>query len=108
MFSNPARFLNRFLFRHWPNLALRLFAKEIGIQNIAFDKAHELFNRVNRIDFFPSRGDRGFILVIDRKTALFFYQDGDHFEYDGFEMGPYARGDVTILDGIRERTTPYE
>lgn len=107
MFANPISFLNRFLLRLWPSLAMRLFAKEIGIRNVVFDKAHELFTRVNRIDFFPSHGDRGFILVIDRKTALFFYQDGDHFEYDGFEMGEYAKGDVTILDGIQARTSPY-
>ena len=100
-------FLNRFLLRHWPSLAMRLFAKKIGIKNIIFNKAHELLYGVDRIDFFPSYGDRGFVLVVDRKTALFFCQNGDHFEYDGFEMGPYAKGDVTVLDGIDRKPPLY-
>lgn len=108
MITNPVGLLNRFLFKRWPSMAMRLFAKEIGIKNVVFHKAHELFYGVDRVDFFPSHGDRGFVLVVDRKTALFFFQDGDHFEYDGFEMGEYTKGDVTVLDGIQEKTTPYQ
>ena len=100
-------FLNRFLLRHWPRLAMRLFANEIGIENVTFDKAHELFSGVGRIDLFPTHGTRGFILVMDRKTALFFYQEGDHFSYDGFEMGRYNKGEVTVVDGLNKNVSPY-
>ncbi|MFH1990390.1 MAG: hypothetical protein ABIJ19_00855, partial [Patescibacteria group bacterium] len=55
-----------------------------------------------RIDILPSEsGLRGFVVVLDRKTAIYFYQDGDHFVYDGFEMGRYDKGDVTIFDNTK-------
>ena len=41
------------------------------------------------------------MIVIDRSTALYFYQDSDHFKYDGFEIGEYEKGDVTIFDNFR-------
>src|SRR3989344_4909754 len=63
------------------------------------DRAHELFKKSERIDIAPSKsGLRGFQLIIDGSTALYFYQDGDHFVYDGFEGGEYGKGDVTIFD----------
>jgi hypothetical protein len=27
--------------------------------------------------------------------------DGDHFVYDGFEVGKYDKGDITIFDDIK-------
>ena len=85
---------------------MRLFANEIGIENAIFNKAHELFSGVGNIDLFPTHGVRGFILVMDRKTALFFYQQGDHFSYDGFEMGQYNKGEVTVVDTLK-KISPY-
>jgi len=89
----------KFLLKFFPKTALKLFAKEIGIANPVFDQLHNIFGNTQRIDLYQSTsGQRGFILVLDLKTALYFYQDGDHFTYDGFEMGEYDRGDVTIFD----------
>jgi len=95
----------KLLLKFWPRAAFKLFAKELGIANPVFDKAHDIFSCAERIDLQPvAGGQRGFILILDSKTALYFYQDGDHFKYDGFEMGKYKKGDVTIFDNIREKT----
>ena len=44
--------------------------------------------------------NRGLIITLDQKFTLWFFQDGDHFVYDGFEIGEYEKGDVTIFDSI--------
>ncbi|MFH1111671.1 MAG: hypothetical protein V1712_01215 [Patescibacteria group bacterium] len=94
--------LTRLLSRFRPAWGFKRLNKKFGVTNDVFDKAHEVFSGVQRIDIFPTAsGSRGFILVLDRKTALFFYQDGDHFIYDGFEMGEYDKGDVTIFDNLK-------
>ena len=63
-------------------------------------KAHALFAKAERFAIIPSQSDlRGFQFVIDDMLSLFFVQDGDHFVYDGFELGPcYDEGDVTVFD----------
>ena len=99
--------LEELLLKFCPTLAMRYFAKQIGIKNIVFDKFHETLFKVDRIDFFPVYGGRGFVLVINNETALFFYQEGDHFVYDGYEMGKYNKGDVTILDNIKKNSPMY-
>lgn len=94
--------LEKLLLRFWPTLAMKRFAREMGIENPPFGKAHDLFAGVERIDIIPFKsGYRGFILVLDGKTALYFYQDGDHFVYDGYEMGKYDKGEVTLFDHLR-------
>lgn len=81
---------------------MRLLAKNQGIKNVVFKKIHEIFKNSQRIDIFPTVGNqRGFIIIIDQETAIYFYQNGDHFEYDGFEMGEYEKGEVTIFDDFR-------
>ena len=96
----------KLLLKLWPWAAFKLFAKEMGISNPVFDKAHDVFGNTKRIDLYPTASaERGFILVLDLKTALYFYQDGDHFKYDGFEMGQYDKGDITILDKIPEKVS---
>lgn len=81
---------------------MRLLAKNQGIKNVVFEKIHEIFKNSQRIDIFPTAGNqRGFIIIIDQETAIYFYQNGDHFEYDGFEMGEYEKGKVTIFDDFR-------
>jgi len=90
----------KLMFKFWPSLAMIRMARKMGISYPLFNEARELFSKVGRVDILPSAsGLRGFILVLDRKTALYFCQDGDHFVYDGFEMGRYDKGDVTIFDG---------
>jgi hypothetical protein len=96
--------LNRLLFMFWPKIGIRYFAKKMGIDDSVARQAHELFKGVEKIDLFPSdSGLRGFILVLDRKTSLYFYQDGEHFKYDGYEIGEYKKGDITLFDGIEKR-----
>jgi hypothetical protein len=86
---------------HEPDEAVEILARKMGVKNIIFKELHHAFFEVKRVDIFPCNGgSRGFILVLDRETALFFYQKGDHFIYDGFEIGPYAKGDVTIFDQV--------
>ena len=95
-------FYKKLLLKVWPKMAMKILAQEIGIKNIIFDKLHEVFAKSQRVDIFPAfSNSRGFILVIDNQTALFFYQDGDKFVYDGFEMGEYEKGDVTIFDALK-------
>ena len=90
------------LLRLWPSLGFRLFARDQGDGNGTYEKLHEALAGCERVDFEPSPGNqRGFRIVLDKRTALYFYQNGDHFEYDGFELGEYEAGDVTVLDSLR-------
>lgn len=85
-----------------PKLGMKKLAKKMGIKNVLFDKAHELFSNVERLDIIPTQSEtRGFIMILDGQTALYFYQNGDHFSYDGYEMGEYDKGDVTIFDHLK-------
>lgn len=95
--------LDKFLLKYWPNLAFRRAAKKLNIQNTVFSRLDEVFCASKRIDVIPTAGLRGFVFAIDQETAFYFYQIGDHFEYDGFEMGPYGKGDVTIFDNLRNK-----
>jgi len=92
----------RLVLKFWPSLAMVRLAKKMGITNPLFNEAHNLFSKIRRIDLLPLKfGYRGFIIVLDKKTALYFHQNYDHFVYDGFEMGKYEKGDVTIFDDLR-------
>jgi hypothetical protein len=106
---NQITWLDKLLLKFWPKLEMRRLAKQMKIDKVVFDKLHEVFSGIKTIDLFPVCGnERGFILVLDRQTALFFYQDGDHFKYDGFEMGKYVKGEVTIFDDLAKRDlSPY-
>jgi hypothetical protein len=75
-------------------------AKELHGPELERSKqAHALFARAERVDIIPSHSDsRGFQLVLDNILSLYFVQDGEHFVYDGFEMGPCDGGDVTVFD----------
>lgn len=88
-------FLTRLFLRFWPHVGFKRLNKKLGIVNDVFDKADEVFRGSKRIELYPISGDL--------KTALYFHQDGDHFKYDGFEMGEYEKGDITIFDDIRHR-----
>ncbi len=100
----------RFLLKFNPITGIKRFNKQSGMENDIFEDAHEIFSKVGRIEIFPLPGGRrGFILVLNQKTALFFHQDADHFKYDGFEMGEYAKGDVTIFDHVpKDLPGPYD
>lgn len=65
------------------------------------ERIHAVLDRSRRVDLEPTSGPgRGFRLIVDRRLALYFRQEGDGFDYDGYEVGEYDKGDVTILDGI--------
>jgi hypothetical protein len=43
-------------------------------------------------------------MVLDQTTALFFYQEDDYFKYDGFEIGEYQVGEVSVFDDVQQPT----
>lgn len=92
----------RFLMRFAPKIFLRYAAGKQGLDDRKVKYAMKLFDGVERIDItpLPSRSGRGFIVCLDSKLSLFFYQDGDHFYFDGLEMGEYDKGDVTVFDKL--------
>lgn len=94
-------FIFKFLNKYFPwilDLGFSIFAK-FHLHEVS--ALHKELNKSKSIDIFPTSRNRGFILVIDRKKALYFYQDGDHFSYDGCEVGEYEKGNVTIFDNIK-------
>lgn len=94
----------KLLIKLWPTLTMKYMARKMSIKNPIFNQVHHAFFRVKRIDLIPfspnQLGQRGFMIILDRKTALYFYQDDDHFIYDGYEMGEYDKGNVTIFDNL--------
>ena|SRR3989344_4399967 len=89
----------RMLLRWFPLWGVRSLSRELGVDPDVTDKVHTAFKGTERIDLVPLRsGHRGFQLIIDGSTSIYFNQDGDHFVYDGFESGEYEKGDVTIFD----------
>ena len=89
----------RFLLKTAPYRGAMRLARMMGFDDTLGKNLHQFFARTNRIHVEPLRsGRRGFQLVINNMTALYFYQNGDHFEYDGFELGAYKDGRVTVFD----------
>lgn len=96
-------FLTRILLKFRPQAGFKRLNRKLEIENDIFDKADAVFQKAERIELYPISGShRGFVLVIDLKTALYFYQDGDHFKYDGFEIGEYEKGNITVFDNIND------
>ncbi len=93
----------RFLLRFWPMAGMKKLAHELGFDSKEMGKANDLFFDVEKIDIVPlgGSGQRGFQMILNRNTALYFYQDGDHFKYDGSEVGKYEKGNVTIFDDAK-------
>ena len=92
----------KLIMRFAPRTFLRRAAKKQGVDEDKIDYATKLFGDAKRIDIQPlsSRSGRGFVIYLDNNFSLHFYQDGDHFYFDGFEMGEYDNGDVTIFDKL--------
>jgi len=89
----------RLLLRFWPLAGIKSLSRELGLDPDVGEKAHKAFKDTQRIDIVPSTsGGREFQIIIDGSIALYFYQDGDHFVYDGFESGEYENGDITVFD----------
>lgn len=89
----------RFLWRVYKIIKRPYYFFYVRIKLRKISALHEKMAKSKRVDLFPLSGSgRGFMIVFDQKEALYFYQDGDHFIYDGCETGEYEKGDVTIFD----------
>ncbi|TSC89212.1 MAG: hypothetical protein G01um10143_593 [Parcubacteria group bacterium Gr01-1014_3] len=89
----------RVLLRVSPLRGVKRLSRELGVNSDVANQASEFFQATERIDIIPSKsGLRGFQLIIDGSTALYFHQDGDHFIYGGWETGKYEKGEVTVFD----------
>ena len=94
-------FLFRFLWRIFKLLSWPFYFIFARIRLRKISSLHEELAKSKRVDIFPLQGGgRGFMLVLNQKDALYFYQNGDHFSYDGCEIGEYEKGDVTIFDHL--------
>ena len=91
----------RWLLRIAPRLMIGHMLRKSGVDAVDLVATYKFFGN-KRIDLIPldSRKGRGFLLVLDQKVSLWFFQDGDHFVYDGFEVGRYRQGEVTIFDNL--------
>lgn len=95
-------FFTKVFMRLAPKSFLRYAAREQGVGGKKIKYAIGLFEGVKRIDIhpLPSSEFRGFVIYLDSKLSLHFYQDGDHFYYDGLEIGEYEKGEVTVFDNL--------
>ncbi|MFA6536843.1 MAG: hypothetical protein WCT18_00415 [Patescibacteria group bacterium] len=88
----------RFLMKFFPKYFFKIYADKINVNSDDIELSSNLFEN-KKIHIQPlSGGSRGFILTLDNKLTLWFYQNGNHFEYDGFEMGEYE--DLDILQNV--------
>jgi len=101
-------FFKQFLFKLFPKTFVCLAAKKSGVDK-RLDASLKLFDGTKRIDFFPLTGGQlGFMLIIDNSFSLWFYQDNDRFVFDGYEIGEYENGDVTVLDSCLITANPFK
>lgn len=89
--------------RLFPKMWSKYHAEKLGADISLIKLADKLFGcrKSKRIDFFPFKNGRGFRIVIDNKFCLWFFQDGDHLYYDGWEAGKYNNGDITTFDKLK-------
>ncbi len=91
--------LDKMFIKFFPKIFLKSAAEKQAINPRKLNWAEKLFADCQRIDIKPLRGtSRGFIIYLDSKLSLWFYQDGDHFTFDGYEIGEYEKGEVTVFD----------
>ncbi|HYV33299.1 MAG TPA: hypothetical protein VE973_00420 [Candidatus Limnocylindria bacterium] len=88
--------------KYFPMSFLAGYAKAQGVEDGIIDKLNEVFRNAQTIDIIPTSAARGFIMVLDRKVSFWFYQNGDNFKYDGYEIGEYDKGDITIFDKLKD------
>lgn len=88
--------------KFFPKTFLKFAASKQGIDDKKLDYADKLFGNCKRIDIQPLSGkNRGFIITLDNKLSLWFFQDGDSFKFDGYEVGEYDNGEITVFDGLK-------
>lgn len=93
----------KLLFKISPMLLMKLEARNLKIDDKKFEFANKLFANAERVDILPQSGvgGRGFIITIDNNLSLIFIQDGNRFVYDGYEIGKYENGNVTVFDSLK-------
>jgi len=85
------------LFRYVPFLWLRWVAYRKHIKHPPF-RLDKLLRKYKKVHIKFHHDVRGFRLELDNQVSLWFEQRGDHFEYDGWEVGDYEDGEVTVFD----------
>ncbi len=97
----PFSWWEKCLLRIAPKLFMKRQLAQYNIAGSAIDYAHTLFGD-RKIHIFPLSGytGRGFVISMDNALTLWFIQDGDRFVYDGYEIGEYVDGDVTVFDTL--------
>lgn len=94
---------DKLLVKFFPVQFFNRQTKKMGIDDKLIDLSFELFQG-KKIHIKPYRaGSRGFIINLDNKFTLWFNQEGDHFVFDGFEIGEYDDGDVTVFDNLNRK-----
>lgn len=92
----------KIVMKFFPKLFLRMSADELGLDKKKIEYAYKLFEDA-KIHIEPlSSSGRGFVITLDNKLTLWFYQDGKHFKFDGIEMGEYDNGEVTVFDDCKK------
>ena len=93
--------LTKIFLKFSPYAFLKRSAQQQGINSDKLNYAVKLFADCHRIDIQPWSGSRrGFIIFLDNKFSLWFLQAGDTFVFDGYEIGQYDNGSVTVFDGL--------
>lgn len=93
----------KMLFRLFPVTSLKFVAWKMGC-SFSFILHGDLFFHEASVDIVPTKtGGRGFRIILNNNLSLYFYQDGKHFKYDGWEVGEYEDGDITVFDYQRSK-----
>lgn len=77
---------------HQPTAAFEFASQLEGLPPDLFSEAHKVFSSVKRIEFYPIDTDKepGWMIILDQKLSLWFYQKDNNWTYDGFEIGDYS------------------
>ena len=93
--------LTKLFIKLFPRTFLKQAARQQNINPQKLNYAEKLFRDCRRIDIEPlGDSSRGFILFLDNKLSLWFYQDGEHFIFNGYEIGEYDDCEVTVFDNL--------
>lgn len=96
------RWFDKILIRIWPTAFVKFVAWRKGVPPSLIRHADSLFDGAT-VDIVPTKTNlRGFRIIVDKKLALYFNQNGKYFDYDGWEVGEYEDGDIRIFDHHRE------
>lgn len=98
--ENPGAYnlIDKILMRIWPTAFVKSVAWRKGCSPSLIRYGDLLFEGAS-VGIVPTKtGGRGFRIILNNKLCLYFYQDGKHFKYDGWEVGEYEDGDITVFD----------